>query len=130
METVKCRISEVQLKNEETLFINIAAEKDFGAADFNELKSAAKKLGRGKRFYNIINVGEFTLPSKEAREISSSTEGSIYKKADAFVIHSLPQKIAGNLMLKINTPVVPTKFFSKIEDAERWINNLKRTKIA
>ena len=129
METIKCRISEVKLKNEDTLFIDIESEKDFSAQDFNELKQAAEHLGKGKKLYNIINVGEFTLPNKEAREISCSSEGSEFKKADAFIIHSMPQKILANLMLKINIPAVPTKFFSKIEDAEIWINNLIRSEV-
>ena len=120
MKSVKCRISEVSLKTNDTLLINIESDHEFNASDFNELKLAAAKIGEGKKFYNIINVGEYTLPDKEARELSCSRLGSIYKKADAFVIKSLPQKIVGNLMLKINLPVVPTKFFTKIEEAEEW----------
>jgi hypothetical protein len=125
MRTVKCRISEVYLKNKETLFIDIQAEKEFNVEDFRELKSAAEELGEGKKFYNLINVGDLTIPDKEARELSCSKEGSAYKKADAFVINSLPQKIMANLMMKINTPIVPTQFFNSLEEAESWLQSLR-----
>jgi len=45
--------------------------------------------------------------------------------ADAFVIKSLSQKIVANLMIKINKPSVPTRFFDKIEDAEKWLLSLR-----
>jgi len=125
MKTVKCRISEVSLKNKETLFINIEAEKEFNVDDFKELTKAAEELGGGKKLYNLINVGELTLPDKEARELSCSKAGSVYKKADAFVINSLPQKIVANLMMKINLPTVPTKFFNSLEEAEKWLQHLR-----
>jgi hypothetical protein len=125
MKTVKCRISEVSLKNNETLLINIEAEKEFNVEDFIELTNAAEELGNGRRFYNLINVGALTLPNKEARELSCSLEGSAYKKADAFVINSLPQKIMANVLLKINRPTVPTKFFSQIDEAEKWLQSLR-----
>ncbi len=128
MKVIDCKISRVSLKNENTLFIDIEPDHIFESSDFIELKSAAKELGDGKRLYNIINVGDLTIPNKESRELSCSEEGSIYKKADAFVIHSLAQKIIANLMFKINKPVVPTKFFNSIRDAERWIDSLIKQK--
>jgi len=75
MQKVKCRISDVSLKDHQTLFIDIKADQEFQLNDFEELKSAAKELGKGKRMYNLINVGEHTIPSKEAREVSCSTYG-------------------------------------------------------
>ena len=125
MKTVKCRISDVSLKNEETLLINIKADKTFSVEDFRELKEAAEELGQGKKLYNLFNVGELTIPDKEARELSCSLEGSEFKKADAFVINSLPQKIIANLVMKTSTPTVPTKFFSTLEEAESWLRSLR-----
>jgi hypothetical protein len=42
-------------------------------------------------------------------------------KADAFVIHSLPQKILGNFFLKFKQPSIPTKFFSSEKSAIEWL---------
>jgi len=53
--------------------------------------------------------------------LSCSKSGSKYKIADAFIIHTLSQKIIANFYLKIQKPVVPTKFFSNSMDAEKWL---------
>lgn len=125
MNQVNCKISRVTKKDRDILFIDIDKNKSFEVRDFIELKMAARKLGGGQKFYNLINVGEFTLPNKAAREASSSEKGCEYKIADAFVVKTMAQRIMANMMIKINIPAVPTKVFSSIKDAENWINQLK-----
>ena len=125
MRQINCRISKVTLQSEDILYVNIDADEQFTVDDYYELKQAAYDLGAGKSFYHIINVGAFTLPDKKAREISCSLEGSSYKKADAYIINSLPQKLMGNLMLRINKPVVPTKFFQSLKEAQFWIDQIR-----
>lgn len=127
MKKVSCTISTVEQIEKDILYINIEADQKFTFDDFAELKQAALTIGHGESFYNIIIVGEDTIPDKAARVASCSVEGSYYKKADAFVIHSLPQKIVANFMIRINKPVVPTRIFSKVEDAQKWINSLKNS---
>ncbi len=125
MKTIKCDISEVTLLEDNVLFIDIQQEKEFELKDFNQLKVAAERLGKGKKFFNIIKVGYLTNPNDESMEASCSPEGSQYKYADAFVIQSLAQKIIANVYLKIKKPTVPTKFFNNIEAAHKWIEELK-----
>ena len=67
MTGIKNRISTVHKVSEDTLLIEIDADKRFQVEDFNELKRAALKLGGGNRFYNIIKVGAFTLPTKKSK---------------------------------------------------------------
>lgn len=123
--TIKTRISQVSLRDDGILFIDIAKEEQFTIDDMKELIEAAKEIGGGKKFLNLIIVGHNTLPDKEARELSTSSEGSIYKLADAFVISSLAQALIANFYLKINKPVVPTKFFKTETDAIAWLHGLK-----
>lgn len=127
MKTIYCDISKVIQLNEDTLFIDILADVEFEIKDFNQLKDAAFEIGKGKKFYNIINVGEFTTPNHEARTASTSVEGSIYKLADAFIIHSIPQKVIGNFYMAFHKPTVPTKFFTSLENAKEWIDQIKKS---
>lgn len=127
METIYCDISKVILLNEDTLFIDILADVEFEIKDFHQLMDAAFEIGKGKKFYNIINVGEYTTPNHEARVASSSIEGSIYKLADAFIIHSIPQKIIANFYLSFHKPAVPTKFFTSLENAKDWLDQIKKS---
>jgi len=126
MKHINCRISKVHLKSEDTLYIDIEQNQDFTLEDLKELKHAAKELGKGKRFYNLIKVGPLTIPDRESRDASCSVSGSEYKLADAFVINTLPQKMIGNIMLRVNRPVVPTKFFQSIQKAEEWLEEIKK----
>ncbi|UKN02649.1 hypothetical protein K6119_03870 [Paracrocinitomix mangrovi] len=129
MKEINCRISTVQIKDENTLFINVDSNQNFGKVDAQELKKAALKLGNGKSFYNLINIGANTVTSKEAREIVTSLEGSFYKKADAIIINSISKKLLANLFLSFQKPVVPTKVFTKIEDAEEWLGQLQNQEL-
>ena len=125
MKEVKCRISTVHRVSNDTLFIDIYPDQRIEADDYYEMKNAALKLGEGEAFYNIINVGAFTLPTKKAREASCSLEGSYYKKAEAFVLTTALQKMMCKIALKLNKPVVPTRCFDSIQKAEDWLKEIK-----
>lgn len=129
MKSINCRISKVYAKEDEILMIEIKEDAHFKLEDFMELKQAALKLGNGKRYYNLIKVGAHTIPDKEAREASCSIEGSYYKKADAFVISTLSQKIIARLMMKLNKPAVPTQFFYSEKEALTWLKNLRQQEL-
>lgn len=119
------RITELFLSKDDFLQMEIRANEDFNINDCHELINAAKEIGNGRKFYNLIIVGEHTLADNEARTLSCSALGSIYKLADAFVISSLSQRIIANFYMKVNKPFVPTKFFNKVEEAIAWLKELR-----
>lgn len=125
MKIIHCDISTVELIGEDILYIDIKAETDFDMKDFYQLKEAARIIGNGKRFYNLVNVGPYSTPSHDAREASTSIEGSIYKLADAFVVRTYPQRMIGNFYMTFHKPHVPTRFFNDIDSAMNWINELR-----
>lgn len=127
VNSISTRISTVFLRDDGILHIKIKPDNEFTVFDFNELVSAAKDIGDGKKFLNLIIVGKNTLPDDQSRIASSSEKGSIYKVADAFVINSLAQRIVANFYLKINKPFVPTKFFNNEEDAVVWLKEQSNT---
>lgn len=127
MKSVRCDISLVQQIEDDVLFIDILPNCDFVLKDFHQLMNAAREIGDGKRFYNLINVGEYTTPDHESRTASTSIEGSIYKKADAFIIHSIPQKFIANFYMNFHKPTVPTRFFNTMDGAKEWIKHLQES---
>lgn len=120
------RISKVALRADGILHISIKPEEEFTLDDYKELMDAALKIGNGRKFLNLISVGQDTIPDHETRNMSTSQKGSIYKIADAFVIHSLPQKLIGNFYMNFHKPVVPTRFFTKEEEAIEWLMKFKK----
>lgn len=125
MKTIHCDISTVSQIEDDILLIEILADKDFEMKDFNQLMEAAKAIGGGKKFYNLVVIGAYTIPNHEARVASTSEEGSIYKLGDAFVIHSHTQKLVANFYMNFHKPYAPTKFFNDVESARIWLENLR-----
>lgn len=124
-EKITTRISNVQLREDDILQIEIKKDESFGVRDMWELIEAARIIGNGRKFLNLVIVGAHTVPDEESRILSTSEEGSIYKIADAFVINSFPQILIANMYMKFHKPSVPTKFFKNTKDAERWLYQFK-----
>lgn len=124
-EVLQNRISKVALRSDGVLHIDIVSDELFEGSDYEELMNSAEKIGGGNKFLNLITIGEYTVANKEARESSTSLEGSKYKLADAFVISTFPQKLIANFYMNFHKPVIPTKFFNSKEEALAWLNEFK-----
>ena len=123
-KVIECTHSRVFLREDDILQIEINEDTYFDVDDVYELLDAAKKIGGGRRFKNLIFPGKGTLVDKDARVLSSSKQGSIYKLADAFVINSLAQQLIANFIIKAGNPAVPTSFFRDEESALKWLESL------
>jgi hypothetical protein len=120
------RISKIKLREDGILHIDIKPNEIFTASDVREVVSAAGLIGGGEKFANLITVGQFTTPDKEAREMASSEEWCKYKLADAFVISSFAQVMVANFYIKYNKPCRPTKYFLSESEALVWLSTLKK----
>ncbi|HXD94546.1 MAG TPA: hypothetical protein VNX01_15175 [Bacteroidia bacterium] len=121
MKPVETRITTVFEREDGVLVLDIKPNQVFSRRDAEEAIAAAYAIGKGKKFKNLILVGEHTIADIEAVKLSCSAKGSIYKLVDAFVINSLPQKLIANFYMKVVKPYTPTRFFTKREDAEKWL---------
>lgn len=78
--------------------------------------------------YHIIVIpGKYGGITKEAREMEMFLKPAFQNQYSlAIVVHSLPQRIIGNLFLsmKKNKPKFPSKLFTTEELALKWIKNL------
>ncbi len=83
---------------------------------------AASSLAKGKPFANLFSTQKLLIPSNEVRDFTASEERNKIVLADAFVIHSLPQKLVGNFYLKFNRPPKPTRLFTNQQEAIKWLH--------
>ena len=120
-EIIKCRIATIALRSDNILHIDIKGDDLFVLSNVHEAMVAAYKIGKGKKFANLITIAPDCTADHDARALSTSAEGSKYKVADAFVIHSLAQKMVANFYMKFHKPVTPTKFFTSADDAINWL---------
>lgn len=116
------RISRVTLTRENVLEIVIDADFEFDIEDAQEVLDATKFLANGRTLPHLYLIGARTLPSKSARQLSSSKKGSKYKSAEAIVVNTLSQKMIYNFMINVEKTAVPTKLFNNEADAREWLD--------
>ena len=121
MKPIETRITSLYVREDGVLVLDIKPNQVFSKRDAEEVIAAAYAIGKGKKFKNLILVGEHSIADIEAVKLSCSDAGSVYKLADAFVINSLPQKLIANFYMKVVKPVTPTRFFTTREEAEKWL---------
>lgn len=71
-----------------------------------------------------INLGIFTF-DKEARDFLSSDEGTRGISAGGILIDTHFTAILCNVYLRVTKPRIPTRSFSTVESAIRWLSNFK-----
>jgi len=110
------------LKLVDNLFyqVELAEDVDFEISDLQDLVEAERELG-GQRLPVLVLCEATTNTNVELMNYLSKNENNPFSVADAFVITSISQSILANFYSKINKPERPTKFFTKREDAMKWL---------
>ena len=94
-----------------------------------ELENAVVKITKGVVHKSLRIAGKFSNIDIEVMKYLSRGRGTLFTLADSFVLHSMPQKLLANFYLKINKPVLPTKFFTETTEAEQWLQSLDREEL-
>lgn len=76
---------------------------------------------RGKKFLVLFEGGANSNVSGDARRAGASEEYARHVTALAIYSPRNYEKIMGSLFLKINKPIVPTRFFDNRNDAIAWL---------
>ncbi len=89
--------------------------------DTKENVAAFGALSGNKKVPVLIVGGSFSTLAPETRAFLASEESLLYSKAEAFLLKSLAQKLLINFYIKFDKPLVPTKVFTKEEEAIIWL---------
>ncbi|MGZ3901433.1 MAG: DUF7793 family protein [Bacteroidia bacterium] len=113
----------ITLVNCNYFLMEVHDDVELEVKDIIELVEFQKELG-GEKAYPVIILPAptSTTNSDLIRYISKSTSLP-YTKADAFVLTSVAQKILAKLYIRFVPPERPTQFFTRKEDALKWIEN-------
>lgn len=111
------------------LFVEFLVKRDVQLSDEDvwQSKKEAEAYMPGKKYYVLMGGEEFFQVSKEARETAASEKFSTHIAAVALFSNELALKILGNLYIKINRPIVPTRFFNDKQKAKDWLITQKTT---
>ena len=96
--------------------------------DLIEMENSIISQRNGAKIYSIIDAGDYSKLSTELKQYLISEERSWVIKAEAIVTKGFARKILADLYFQLNLPLVPTKTFSNLSDAENWLRSLDRTK--
>ena len=79
------------------------------------------KQTKDKRVFNLIEFGNGSSASREAREYAASVEGNKNTMGSALIVKNLAQQLIIDYYLKFNNPIKPTRSFYKKDKAIAWI---------
>lgn len=103
----------VEVEFEKNLLLDIKECED--------IMNAYDQILESKKYPILHVAGKYMNATSAARDFGSSEKGLKYSKAEAYVIHSLAQKIVANFYMKFNKPSIPTQFFQTKEEAVNWL---------
>ncbi len=93
----------------------------FDAEHAIDNRTAALELAGWERCGLIFESDGDIITTPEMRHVSASAQYNSHFIAVALVSPSVAMKILGNFYMRINRPVVPTRFFSEHDLAEQWL---------
>jgi uncharacterized membrane protein YwzB len=70
----------------------------------------------------IVIAGDLSLNDSDSRNFLSTKKATDSILAMVLVTKSLPQKLIANFIIHFQKPLVPTRTFSKLEEAEKWLS--------
>ena len=120
--SINLGFAEVSMREDGIVNTDVRIRDAVSLDQAKEILNAYLKVGNGKKVPHLFTVTRFVIMEKEVMEFASNVAN---KKglADAFVIHSLPQKLIGNFYLKFHKPTIPTKLFTSEEKAISWLRS-------
>lgn len=122
-QQIHFKILSVALRSDGIIKVSINGNEEIDVGNVVEVVSAIQKIGHGKTFPVLISVGEYTLPTHEARAYLATEKSNPFASAEAYVIYSFSQKLVGNVYLSFNKPVRPTRIFNSEEKAIEWLKS-------
>lgn len=111
---------EVEINDFGFYVITVNETEEFSVEDLKKLVNAQQELG-GEKLPVLTLCSEHATTNSELLKELSVNANNPCSKADAFVIHSMAQKILANFYVKINKPDRPTKFFNNKDEAIQWL---------
>lgn len=116
--------TKIELRDDGIIQFFYGDHVQFTMKETKELEEAIEKMTKGVIHKSLRIAGKFTNVDIEVMRYLSRGRGTLFTLADSFVIHSLAQKMLANFYLHINRPILPTRVFNKLEEAEAWLKSL------
>lgn len=115
-----------RLRSDGIVFITYPDNFSFTLKESIESVDAIGVLTKGVPHPILKVPGLYTTVDKETRHHVAKGDGARFSIAEAFILKSLAHRLVGNFYLKVEIPQKPTKFFTRISDAEVWLKTFQK----
>lgn len=111
----------LKLRSDGIVQITYPDHFDFTLKDSIESVNAIGEITGGVPHPILKIPGKYTSVDHDTRDHVAKGDGARFSIAEAFIIHSVAHKMIANFYIKFHKPQRPTRFFSDIESAEKWL---------
>jgi hypothetical protein len=118
--------TKVELRDDGIIQFFYADNMEYTMQQTHALERAVQEMTKGVTHMSLRITAPYTTADIDILRYLSRGRGARFTLADAFVIHSAPQKILANFYLNISRPILPTKVFNSVQDAEEWLLSLDK----
>ena len=94
----------------------------------DEIKSLEKEIyskHNQQKIYSVLHLDDYTKLSPELKEYLISEDRSWMVEAEAVLTKSFTRKLLIDLYFQLNLPLVPTKTFTQVDEASRWLQSIR-----
>lgn len=83
------------------------------------------KISKGITMPIFVDLREIISADTKARKYMAGEEAVRFISAGAFQVNGLISKLAGNIFIAVDKPLVPTKLFTDRDKAIGWLEKFK-----
>lgn len=128
VQLVKHRISAIEVWDNNIVYIKIDDNEEIQLEDSINHNLFVNSVFDGKnKVLILVEPGEFTQITKEARDFASKFKNNEFTLATAVIIKSLSQRLIMNFITKLISPkTFKMKLFEDKDEAIDWLLTLKK----
>ncbi len=123
MKTFETNAFVMTIRDDLLIEFKVKKNMTLEASDVWESRDLSINYLPGKKFFVLFEGDDNSNISGDARRAGASLEYTKHVSALAIFSNRPYEIIIGGLFLKVNKPIVPTKFFSEREEAMDWLKS-------
>ncbi|UKN00291.1 hypothetical protein K6119_11150 [Paracrocinitomix mangrovi] len=122
---IRTSAADLKLIDDNIILFSTHKNAVFGLNEMLEVREANIILSEGRPYCVIMEAGEFTEFTAEAKTASASEEHTKNRIALALIKKNLATKIIVDLYLKLQKPVGKTKSFTTRKEGLNWLKKMR-----
>ena len=125
---ISIRIGDVILFSEQLVLVKLKGDHEITLEDVKEQIDAAVKITVGKDFAAVLDGG-LTLDVQDTAMTYAARFKNDNWKAFAIIVRSISERLFANYYLMFKKPVRPTRVFTTLAGAEKWLKQFVKVDV-